>query len=344
MKILILKRDKIGDMLLTTPMLAHLRTAWPRAEIHVLATDYNAWVLAGNRNVDKVWSYPRARTGRAISVGAVLRQIALTIRLRAMRFDVAIAAGGDVSPRALRRVRSIGAKRTIAYVVDADVGGDLLPPPCDTHEIERMLGLLAPLNIAAPTRVPWPEFVVPTESGTFAMAWLGERGVRPQGYVVVGLGARRAKKQPSAAQILRWSQRWYERHGLHTVFMWTPGKTDDPLYPGDDAAAAPVVAAGRAYIHPFRGALRPALGLIHYARTSLFPDSGLMHFAAASPGGVLGLFADTNASPPPAQWGPRGPRATYIEAARAVSELDDEVIFAKLEALLAPSVSAEIGV
>ena len=39
-KILILKRDKIGDMLLTTPMLSLLRQALPDAEIHLLANDY----------------------------------------------------------------------------------------------------------------------------------------------------------------------------------------------------------------------------------------------------------------------------------------------------------------
>ena len=103
MKILVLKRDKIGDMLLTTPMLAHLRANLPSAEIHVLATDYNAWVLAGNGDVSHVWSYPRTRSGRYLNPVAVARQIALTLRLRAMRFDVAIAAGGDASPRAEAR-------------------------------------------------------------------------------------------------------------------------------------------------------------------------------------------------------------------------------------------------
>ena len=42
MKIVILKRDKVGDMLLVTPMLEHLRASLPDAEIHMLANDYNA--------------------------------------------------------------------------------------------------------------------------------------------------------------------------------------------------------------------------------------------------------------------------------------------------------------
>jgi hypothetical protein len=86
---------------------------------------------------------------------------------------------------------------------------------------------------------------------------------------------------------------------LDTVFMWTPGKGDSPHYPGDDDVAQPVLDARAPWIYPFRGPILPALGLIWNARTSLFPDSGLMQFAAASPGGVLGFFAETDVSPSP---------------------------------------------
>lgn len=51
MKILIVKRGKIGDLLLTTPMLRHLRASPPDAQIHLLANDYNAWVVAGDDEV-----------------------------------------------------------------------------------------------------------------------------------------------------------------------------------------------------------------------------------------------------------------------------------------------------
>lgn len=68
-----------------------------------------------------------------------------------------------------------------------------------------------------------------------------------------------------------------------------------------------------------------------------------MHFAAASPGGVLGLFAETDVSPPPAQWGPRGRSADYLEAAKSVEELADEQVFGKLGQLLAMPVPSGTG-
>ena len=96
-----------------------------------------------------------------------------------------------------------------------------------------------------------------------------------------------------------------------------------------------------AHLHPFRGPIPEALGLIFHARTSIIPDSGLMHFAAASPGGVLGLFADPADSAPAARWSPRGPRAAWLEAARRVSELADETVFASLAPLLAAPATAQ---
>jgi ADP-heptose:LPS heptosyltransferase len=95
-----------------------------------------------------------------------------------------------------------------------------------------------------------------------------------------------------------------------------------------------VLDARAAWIHPFRGPILPALGLIWNARTSLFPDSGLMHFAAASPGGVLGFFAETDVSPSPKNWAPRGPRATCLEAERSVAELSDDRVFAIVRSLV----------
>jgi hypothetical protein len=119
--------------------------------------------------------------------------------------------------------------------------------------------------------------------------------------------------------------------------MWTPGASASLIYPGDDAAAAVVLAAGEPQIKPFRGPLQPAVGLVWSARTSVFPDSGLMHMAAASPGGVLGLFA--HASPPPEQWGPLGGRAQSLLAAGAVNGLADEPVLERLALLLAPGVN-----
>ena len=337
MRILVIKRDKIGDLLLTTPMLAHLRRTRPRDEIHLLANDYNAWVVRDNPHVDRLWVYRRVRTGQKVSLSAAVQSAWQLLQLRRRRYDVAIVANGAESHRAIKRALAVGAKRVIAYVEDPARWprvSDPLRVDHSLHECDALLAMLVPLGIPRPYDTIWPTFNLPAGEQAFAETWLAERGLAPRRYVVLGLGARRAKKQPTRDQILAWTRRIKDDLELDTVFMWTPGKGDSPLYPGDDDVAQPVLDARAPWIHPFRGPILPALGLIWNARTSLFPDSGLMHFAAASPGGVLGFFAETDVSPSPANWAPRGPRAFYLEARKSVAELSDDTVLDLVRALV----------
>ena len=339
MKGLVIKRDKLGDLLLTTPLFALLKASLPQVETHLLANDYNAWVVTGNPNLDRVRVYRRVRSAGRVSLGAAWQWLWQGAALRRERYDWVIVANGDESPRAIRRGLSLRGVRTVARCADVSKYPGLTDPlPLNTsdHEIERLSGLLSPLKISVPgkDKTSYPSYVLPPASSDFAKGWLAERGLSPGGYVVLGLGARRPKKQPSTAQVLAWSAHLKQRWGLDTVFMWTPGASGDPLYPGDDAVAQPVLDARVAQIHPFRGPIPEALGLIWSARTNIFPDSGLMHFAAASPGGVLGFFAEADVSPAPAQWAPRGARADYLEAAKSVSELPDGLVYERLAKLL----------
>lgn len=338
MRILIVKRDKLGDLLLTTPVLDHLAAVAPGAEIHLLANDYNAWVAQDHPALARTWTYQRARTGRRLRLGALAAQLPLLLRLRRQRYDWALVMGGDESHRAIWRALAVGARRVVAYVHDpADYDSrltDPLPPPIAGHETMRMLKLLAPLGFDVPPAPPAPAFTLPAASAAFAAHWLAGRGIEAGRYVVLGLGARRAKKQPSADQAVRWTGRLHADFGLPTVLTWTPGAADNPAYPGDDALAQAVLDRAGAHVHPFRGPIGDALGLIFSARTTVMPDSGLMHFAAASPGGVLGLFADPQDSAPAARWAPLGARARHIEAAKAVAELSDDDVFAVLRPLL----------
>jgi len=343
MKVLVLKRDKIGDLLLSTPLLARLKAALPGVETHLLANDYNAWVAQGNPHVDRLWVYRRVRDRGRVSIGAALDWLWQRRALRRERFDWVIVANGDESPRAIRRGLALRGLRVAARCADASKYPGLTDPlPLDAagHEVDRLLGLLAPLGIGREQPTGVPSYVLPVAPAAFATRWLAGRGLERGRYVVLGLGARRPKKQPSSAQVVRWSAHVKQHWGLDTVFLWTPGASGDPRYPGDDAAAQPVLDAASQglapQLHPFRGPITEALGLIWGARTNLFPDSGLMHFAAASPGGVLGFFADTRVSPAPAQWAPRGAKVAWLEAPNSVSELSDEEVYAQLERLLSP--------
>src|SRR5437868_2752530 len=115
MKILIIKRDKLGDLLLATPMFAHLRACLPDAEIHLLANDYNAWVVDGNPDIDRRWIYRRVRHAGRVSLTAAVKHLLQDISLRRMHFDWVIVANGEDSPRAIARGLAIRGTRCVAY-------------------------------------------------------------------------------------------------------------------------------------------------------------------------------------------------------------------------------------
>lgn len=342
-RIVVVKRDKLGDMLLTTPLLRVLRQQFPDAEIHVLASEYSSWVVRDFGAVDRLWDYPWLRPSSLLRPARIARYMVTFARLRREKFDVAIAAQGEYSPRSIAKALAVQAKRTVAFAPEDHSFGnrltDVLTPPASGHEAERMLALGAALGMTVPSELPLPEFQLPIKAAAFAAPWLHAKALNPRTYVVLGLGARHDKKQPTTEQILRWTAWWRDTHGLKTVLMWTPGKAKRRLYPGDDGIAEAVLAAGRPDIVPFRGPIIEALGLIWNAATSVFPDSGLMHFAAASPGGVLGLFPGPHGGPGADRWGPRGMHALWLQGSQRVTEIPDQAVFDTLNTLLNASIA-----
>lgn len=331
-KMLIIKRDKIGDLVLTLPIFELVKSHRPDIELHLLANTYNGWVVENNPHIGKLWLYPRVREGGRISLKALIVQLWQITQLRRERFDWIVVAGGSASKRANYRARQIAgsATRIVAYCDSGQDAGisDQHVAPADGHEVERMAALFAPLGIqvASPLKLS-PSLFRPRAAWLdSASAFLAAQGLRAGQYVMLGVGARRRARQPMAAQVLRWAGLLHERFGLHTVFTWTPGKRDDPLYPGDDDIAAAVLLDCPSWLHPYRGAFGTVVGLTWLAKTSVYPDSGLMHVAAACPGDVIGLFADPVNSSSPAIWGPIGAKSCVVVAPQSIAEIPDEAI------------------
>ena len=84
MRILVIRRDNIGDLVCTTPLFSALRARYPQAHISALVTSYNAAVLAGNPHIDEVHSYTKLkhRLPGQSRVGIVLARLGMLARLR----------------------------------------------------------------------------------------------------------------------------------------------------------------------------------------------------------------------------------------------------------------------
>ena len=338
MKFIILKRDKLGDLLLTTPLLQTLKQFYPKAKVAVVVPESSAWVLKHAPFIDQLYIYPQPKTLNFKSIISIFIQLFIFFKIRRECFDFAIAAGGEYSHRAVKRLCWMGAKRTISYVPRSThinkITDPISEPNKRIHESLRMLNLLRPI-IKFKKRLylqnVW--FKPPKEWLLMAESFLHKNHLKSQSFIVFGLGARREKKQASKEQIIETARYVYKKYHIKTILVWTPGDKKNKSYPGDDDLAYQILKDAPQEILPLRASLDLTIGVIWFAKKSIFPDSGLMHFAAASPGGVIGLFADTKVSPNPKQWGPLGHNSIYIEAIKNIKELGNNFLHNHLNRL-----------
>jgi ADP-heptose:LPS heptosyltransferase len=96
-KILIFRYDRIGDMIVTTPLIGALKKSFPNSKLIILASEVNACVLTNNQYVDKIQKYPKN----------IFLAILCLIRLRAEEIDLLVDLNHSIIWRALLEIRLI---------------------------------------------------------------------------------------------------------------------------------------------------------------------------------------------------------------------------------------------
>jgi len=306
MKILVIRRDNIGDLVCTTPMLSALRQHFPQAWIGILVNAYNAEVLYGNPDLDEVFVYRKAKHRAAGSSKwrIWLETARLMLRLRRRGIDLAIVA----SPGGERYARMVGARRIIRD-----------KPGQPAHEVERCCALLAPLGLPlAPgplTLRPQPRVVQRLQ-----LAWAAFP-LKPGPVLGIHVSSRKATQRWPAEAFAELIRRVLESGQIGRVLLfWSPGAAHHPLHPGDDEKAAAILAAcaGLPVLPVVTGALAELVAGLSLADLVFCSDGGAMHIAAGLGKPIVCMFGDS----PPAQWHPWGvPHVVLQTPARVVSAI-----------------------
>ena len=112
-KILFLRYDRIGDMIITTPVFRELKNLYPDINIFVLASKVNKGVLLNNPHIDEVFTCKKNN---------ILSDILLLIKLRRKQIDVCIEFDHSVIPHAILRIKAIKPKKVISVSKDGRYG------------------------------------------------------------------------------------------------------------------------------------------------------------------------------------------------------------------------------
>jgi heptosyltransferase-3 len=274
-RILVISLRRIGDLLLTTPLIRSLRHAWPDSKIDVLVFDNTRGIVAGNPDINGVITMPQrpslAESARlfvklwrhydiAISTQSGDRPIAFAFAAGRMR--VGVTTNDDPWPaRALKR---LALHRRVAAAVHL-------------HRVEQMLRLADALDVA---RVP--DLVCPAAAPASQAAPAGN-------YAVIHASPMFAYKE--------WTRDGWRavtaalaQRGISVVAIGGPGEAERHYLEE--------VWRGVCAFHQVGWA--ETMTLLSKAKIYIGPDTSVTHLAAAAGCPTIALFGPMD----PRVWGP----------------------------------------
>jgi len=325
MKILIIRRDNIGDLICTTPLFEAIRRQYPQAYIAALVNSYNEPAIQGNPHLDAIFAYTKGKHAAGESVWqAYLRRAKLLWQLRQMKFDYAILATSGFAVRALKLARMLAPKHIVGFVTDKTGSAriDRAIPHGEggkLHETEDMFRLLAPLDIAG--EIPGLT-VVPDKGIADGIRRQFPAGLRDGTGPVVALhiSARKEKQRWPVARFAELAHRLHAAHGARFLVFWSPGDENNPFHPGDDGKAARLLDTLKdlpaAPVHT--GHLSELIAGLSLCDVAVLSDGGAMHVAAGLGKPLVCFFGNS----PAERWHPWGvPYELLQKPSRDVSEI-----------------------
>lgn len=324
LKFLVIRRDNIGDLVCTTPLLRALREHFPDARICVLVNSYNAPVLAHNPDVNEVYVYTKAKHRQKGKCLAQLywERLKLFWMLRREHFDYALLAGQSQGTRLMRLAKFIAPRQVLVQAETAS-----------GHEVERVFHMLTPLGIDTP---PPPLRVVPDVARAATLS----QHLFPQGAPTTLIGIHISARKPSQ----RWpTERFVElTQNIHRLYetsfllFWSPGSEANPLHPGDDEKAQQIMHALAGL--PIQACpthqLEELITGLSLCNIVICSDGGAMHLAAGLGKPVLCFFGKSDST----RWHPWGiPHLVLQKPSLDVADISATEALADFEKLRAYS-------
>jgi len=292
-KILLVRTDRLGDIILSTPVIKNLRLSFPKSHIAFICRPYTRDALEGNPDLDEVIIYDKY--GKQKSFWASIK---FALYLRRKKFDLALIL------HPTNRVHLITFLAGIPERVGWDKKlGKLLTKRIKhtkqegkKHELEYTLDLLRSLDVSIKHSETY--FPVSAKAKIRVEQLLKDEGIAEgDKFIVI---------HPSAScPSKRWPQESF-RKVIKLLRKRLSFKIIIITSESEKEFGEKVV--GDSGVIDLRGSLSiPELGAL-LKRTALFisNDSGPVHMAASFNTPVISIFGRADLGLSPLRWGPRG--------------------------------------
>lgn len=293
-RILVLRLERIGDLLMTLPALADIRALAPNAEIDLAVGSWNADIARAIDPVTRVQCVDASWLSRDGTGRGPLALVAAARQWRNTNYDLAINFEPDI--RGNLMLAASGARWTAGF--RSGGGGSLLDVALDfdtaAHTTENARRLVAAVfDAAVPSEQP-PTLVVPSEAHHNASRLLAGAG-----HPLIGLHV----------------------SGGRAIKQWPPERFAETARRIVDDCGATIVLTGAGADRPMAEIVKAALprhkvldivghvdlltlaGIIELMDLLVTGDTGPMHVAVAVGTPVVAIFGPSD----PARYAPGGP-------------------------------------
>lgn len=269
MRIVLVRTDRIGDLILSTPAIASVRASFPKAHVTMVCSNYNRVVMERNTDIDELVTFANGENPRAF--GARYRgQTDIAIALAPRSIDMAVAGGTRAPLRVgYTYVRRYMARLTARLYVnrvmvsEADPGlSERDPHRHVRHEVNQLLDLVALAGAAKQVDQLRLDL---TDEDRSASAYL------PRDPIVLHLGMRWFQEGSTFESTLELMKR-LRRFGVPLVVTYAP-ECEQFVKPIAESRLPDVLLGGLPF---FRWA-----AVLERARVVVTVDTGATHVASA---------------------------------------------------------------
>jgi heptosyltransferase-2 len=296
-RILVITLSNVGDIILTTPVIASLRLEFPGSRIDVLVGPAGREVFEKDRNIFKVIIYDKHMP--------IAGKRRLQLKLKKLNYDLVVDLRNTVFGLL------IGPKYRTATIQHF--------PSHIVHSVDRHLHRLKSLGIKSHERRPYIH--ITQEDEAYVSGLLKASGVREK-FIVISPGAK--------SHLKRWTQ-----EGFAAVADRLAGECKtDIVFIGskeDEMTVSGVVKKMKHKPHDFtnKTSLRQLGDLLKRSRLLITNDSAPLHLGCAIGARVLAIFGPTD----PRKYGPTGEFDVVINKKLFCSPCEDAVCKSNYECM-----------
>lgn len=300
-RILIVRTDRIGDVLLSTPVIKVLRDNYPHAYIAMIVSPYSKEIVDGNPYLDEVIIYDKDRKHKSWP-----RSIKFSRNLKKRKFDLALIL--HPTNRMHLVTYLAGIPRRIGY--DQKLGFLLSDKITHTkqfgqkHEIEYNLDLIRYMGLETKDALPFMPLKAESEKWAEELL-LKEQVTKKDKLLAIHPGASCPSKIWPIDQFAEVADKLIEKYGFKVFVIAGPKDTALTQNVLENMLHPAVNLGGKTSVSQMASLLK---------RCSLFisNDSGPVHVGSAVGVPVISIFGRSQKGLSPTRWGPWGLRDKFL--------------------------------